>query len=41
MTTNGILSPFQGLNSFCSVTQGGARSTALALGYYLSGFQPF
>ena len=23
------------------VTQGGARFTSLALGYYLSGFQPF
>jgi len=37
----GFLPPLQGLNSFCSLTQGGARSTSLALGYYLSGFQPF
>ena len=36
-----FLSPLQGLNSFCSLTQGGARFTSLALGYYLSGFQPF
>ena len=35
-----FLSPFQGLNLFCSVTQGGARFTSLALGYFLSGFQP-
>ena len=36
-----FLSPLQGLNSFCSLTQGGARFTSLALGYHLSGFQPF
>src|SRR5947207_15980216 len=41
MTTDRILSPLQGLNSFCSLTQGGARFTSLALGYHLSGFQPF
>ena len=34
-------SPFQGFHSFCSLTQGGARFTSLALGYHLSGFQPF
>ena len=32
-----LLPPLQGLNSFGSLTQGGA---SLALGYYLSGFQP-
>ena len=37
----GIVSPFQGLGSFDSSTQGGARFTSLALGYHLSGFQPF
>ncbi len=31
-----ILPPLQGLDSFCSLTQGGARFTSLALGYYLS-----
>src|SRR5439155_13505815 len=36
-----FLSPLQGLKSFCSLTQGGARFTSLALGYYLPGFQPF
>jgi hypothetical protein len=36
-----ILSPFQGLNSFRFVTQGGACFTSLALGYFLSGLQPF
>jgi hypothetical protein len=29
------------LDPFCPLTQGGARFTSLALGYYLSGFQPF
>ena len=32
-----LLPPLQGLNSFGWLTQGGA---SLALGYYLSGFQP-
>src|SRR5437879_12826003 len=32
---------FQGFHSFCSLTQGGARFTSLALGYRLRGFQPF
>src|SRR5438477_9071692 len=36
-----FLPPFQGLDSFCSLTQGGARFTSLTLGYHLSGFQPF
>jgi len=36
-----FLSPFQGFDSFCSLTQGGARFISLALGYYLPGFQPF
>jgi hypothetical protein len=36
-----LLSPLQGLNSFCWLTQGGARFTSLALGYYLSGLRPF
>lgn len=36
-----ILSPLQGLSSFYLLTQGGARFTPLALGYFLSGFQPF
>ncbi len=33
--------PLQGLNSFGSFTEGGARFTSLALGCFLSGFQPF
>ena len=36
-----FLSPFQGLNAYSFTTQGGARFTSLALGYHLSGFQPF
>jgi hypothetical protein len=36
----GFLPPFQGLISFGLITQGGARFTSLAPGYYLSGFQP-
>jgi hypothetical protein len=36
-----FLPPFQGLISFELITQGGTRFTSLALGYYLSGFQPF
>src|SRR5439155_17327924 len=36
-----FLSPLQGFRAFCSLTQGGARFTSLALGYHLSGFQPF
>jgi len=32
-----FLSPLQGLNSFCSLTQGGARFTSLALGFH---FEP-
>ena len=29
------------MNSFCSFTQGGTRYASLALGYHLSGLQPF
>jgi len=36
-----ILPPFQGLRTSGRLTQGGARFTSLALGYFLSGFQPF
>jgi len=36
-----FLSPLQGLDSFCSLPQGGARFTSLALGYFLLDFQPW
>ena len=41
MTSCRILSPLQGLDSSWLVTQGGTRFTSLALGCFLSGFQPF
>jgi hypothetical protein len=34
-----LFRPVQGLSSFWFVTQGGARFTSLALGYYLSGLR--
>ena len=39
--TFSILSPVQGLICFGLITQGGARVASLALGYCLSGFQPY
>jgi hypothetical protein len=36
-----LFRPYRACSICCSLTQGGARFTALALGYYLSGFQPF
>jgi hypothetical protein len=36
-----FLPPFQGLNPFCSLTQGGRSQTRSTLGFSLLGFQPF